>query len=66
MPKPLSIPIKVAQVKLYDRKNGLVAADLLNERIVPFYDYYPIPLQCILIDRSTEYCGCREHHEYQL
>lgn len=57
---------KVAQVKLYDRKNALVAADLLNERVVPFYDKYDIPLMRILTDRGTEYCGNREHHEYQL
>lgn len=57
---------KVAHVKLYDRKNALVAADLLNERVVPFYDHYEIPLMRILTDRGTEYCGKREHHEYQL
>lgn len=57
---------KVAHVKLYDRKNALVAADLLNQRVVPFYDQYNIPLMRILTDRGTEYCGNREHHEYQL
>ena len=57
---------KVAHVKLYDRKNALVAADLLNERVIPFYDSYQIPLMRILTDRGTEYCGNREHHEYQL
>ena len=57
---------KVAHVKLYDRKNALVAADLLNECVVPFYDKYDIPLMRILTDRGTEYCGNREHHEYQL
>ena len=57
---------KVAEVKLYDRKNALVAADLLNERVVPFYDKHQIPLQRILTDRGTEYCGNREHHEYEL
>lgn len=57
---------KVADVKLYDRKNSLVAADLLNSRIIPFYDRYGIPLQRILTDRGTEYCGNREHHDYQL
>jgi hypothetical protein len=27
---------KVARVKLYDRKNALVAADMLNHRVLPF------------------------------
>lgn len=57
---------KVAQVKLYDRKNALVAADMLNDRALPLYEQSNIPLLRILTDRGTEYCGAREHHEYQL
>jgi len=57
---------KVAYCKLYDRKNALVAADLLNDHVVPFYEEHDIPLLRILTDRGTEYCGAREHHEYQL
>ena len=57
---------KVAVAKLYDRKIALVAADTLNDRVIPFYDKYGIPLMRILTDRGTEYCGAREHHEYQL
>ena len=57
---------KVATVKLYDRKVALVAADMLNDRVLPLYDRYGIPLMRVLTDRGTEYCGAREHHEYQL
>lgn len=57
---------KVAQVKLYDRKNALVAADMLNDKVLPLYEESNIPLLRILTDRGTEYCGAREHHEYQL
>ena len=57
---------KVAICKLYDRKNALVAADTLNDRVIPFYDQYDVPLLRILTDRGTEYCGKRDHHEYQL
>jgi len=57
---------KVAFAKLYDRKNALVASDLLNDRVVPFFEEQEIPLLRILTDRGTEYCGHREHHEYQL
>jgi transposase InsO family protein len=57
---------KVAFAKLYDRKNALVAADLLNDRVIPFFESTAIPLLRILTDRGTEYCGNREHHEYQL
>jgi transposase InsO family protein len=57
---------KVAVAKLYDRKNALVAADMLNDRVIPFYDQHQLPLLRILTDRGTEFCGQREHHEYQL
>jgi transposase InsO family protein len=57
---------KVGMVKLYDRKNALVAADMLNDRVLPFYEEHDVPLLRVLTDRGTEYCGNREHHEYQL
>lgn len=57
---------KVVHAKLYDTKTPLTAADLLNDRVVPFFDRYEIPLQRVLTDRGTEYCGNPERHEYQL
>lgn len=57
---------KVAQAKVYDRKNALVAADMLNDKVLPLYEQHGIPLLRVLTDRGTEYCGAREHHEYQL
>jgi len=57
---------KMAFVKLYDRKNALVAADMLNDRVVPWYEEHDVRLLRILSDRGTEYCGNRERHEYQL
>lgn len=57
---------KVAFAKLYDRKNALVAADMLNDKVLPFYEEHDISLLRILTDRGTEYCGAREHHEDQL
>lgn len=57
---------RVAFAKLYDRKNALVAADLLNDRVIPWFEEQDVRLLRILTDRGTEYCGNREHHEYQL
>jgi hypothetical protein len=57
---------KVAFAKLYDRKTPITAADLLNDRVLPFYDEHEIPLSRVLTDRGTEYCGSPEHHEYEL
>src|SRR5262245_2436402 len=57
---------KVGFAKLYDRKTPLTAADLLNDRVLPFYEAHRIPLTRVLTDRGTEYCGSADHHEYEL
>jgi transposase InsO family protein len=56
---------KVAFAKLYDRKNSLVAADMLNDKVLPFYQEQEVNLLRILTDRGTEYCGSQDH-DYQL
>jgi transposase InsO family protein len=57
---------KVAFAKLYDRKTPITAADLLNDRVLPFYEEHDIRLSRVLTDRGTEYCGNPERHEYEL
>ena len=39
---------------------------MLNDRVLPFFEEQDVSLLRILTDRGTEYCGQREHHEYQL
>lgn len=57
---------RVAFAKLYTQKHAITAADLLNDRVCPFFEEEGIPLLRILTDRGTEYCGNRQQHEYQL
>ena len=57
---------KVACAKLYTTKTPITAADLLNDRVLPFFEGQALPLLRILTDRGTEYCGKVEHHDYQL
>lgn len=57
---------RVAMVKLYTDRTAITAADLLNDRVIPFFDEQKIPLLRILTDRGTEYCGKPENHAYQL
>jgi transposase InsO family protein len=57
---------KVAFAKLYDRKTPITAADLLNDRVVPFFDEHGVKLSRVLTDRGTEYCGTSQAHEYEL
>lgn len=57
---------RVAFAKLYDRKNALVAADTLNDQVIPWFERQDVPVLRVLTDRGTEYCGKIENHEYQL
>ena len=57
---------RVAFAKLYDRKNALVAADALNDQVVPWFEKQNVPILRVLTDRGTEYSGKIESHEYQL
>lgn len=57
---------RVVFAKLYTQKVALTAADLLNDRVIPFFEAQQIRLLRVLTDRGTEYCGKRDSHEYQL
>jgi transposase InsO family protein len=57
---------RVADAKLYEDKTSLTAADMLNDRILPWYEEEGIPILRILTDRGTEYKGNIENHAYQL
>lgn len=46
---------KVTFAKHYDRKTPITAADLLNDRVVPFLDAHEVKLSRVLTDRGTEY-----------
>jgi hypothetical protein len=50
----------------WDVKTAITAADLLNDRVLPFYEEHGIPLCRVLTDRGSEYCGNPERHEYEL
>lgn len=57
---------KVAHCKLYTSKTPITAVDLLNDRVLPFYESQGLPMLRIMTDRGTEYCGKVEQHDYQL
>lgn len=56
----------VAFAKLYTAKVPMTAADLLNDRVLPFFEDLGIPVLRILTDRGTEYCGVPEKHPYEV
>jgi transposase InsO family protein len=57
---------KVAFCKLYTTKTPITAADLLNDRVLPFFESHGVDILRILTDRGTEYCGKVEHHDFEL
>ena len=57
---------KWAAAKLYTTKTPITAADLLNDRVLPFFAEQSMGVIRILTDRGTEYCGKPENHDYQL
>jgi transposase InsO family protein len=57
---------KVGFAKLYTEKTPITAADVLNDRVLPFFEAHGIPLSRVLTDRGTEYCGVADRHPYEL
>ena len=57
---------RVAFAKLYQSKHAITSADILNDRVIPFFEDQQVPLLRVLTDRGTEYKGKPEHHEYEL
>ncbi|MFQ5470032.1 MAG: IS481 family transposase [Gammaproteobacteria bacterium] len=57
---------KVAFAKLYTTKTPITAADILNDRVLPFFEQQELPMLRVLTDRGTEYCGKADRHDYQL
>lgn len=57
---------KWAAAKLYTTKTPITGADLLNDRVLPYFASQEMGLVRILTDRGTEYCGKLETHDYEL
>lgn len=55
---------KVAFAKLYTTKTPNTAADMLNDKVLPFFEAHELPMLRILTERGTEYCGRVEQHDY--
>ena len=57
---------KVVHAKLYTTKTPITAADLINDRVLPFHEEHDLPVLRIMTDRGTEYCGRVDKHSFQL
>ena len=52
--------------KLYTSKRQETAADVLYDRVLPFYQSHGLPIQAILTDNGTEYKGRPMIHLYAI
>jgi transposase InsO family protein len=57
---------KWAAAKLYTTKTPITAADLLNDRVLPFFEEQGMGVLRMLTDRGTEFCGKADAHDYEL
>ena len=57
---------RVAFAKLYTSKHAITSADVLNDRVIPFFEQHEITILRMLTDRGTEFNGKPENHEYEL
>jgi len=57
---------RVAFAKLYTSKHAITSADVLNDRVIPFFELHEIPILRMLTDRGSEFNGRVENHEYEL
>jgi hypothetical protein len=56
----------LAFAKVYTSKMPITAADLIYDRVLPFYDALGVTIQAVLTDNGREFCGKPEGHPYEL
>lgn len=52
--------------KLYTSKRQETAADMLNDRVLPFYEQHKLTVEAILTDNGTEFKGRPMIHLYEI
>lgn len=56
----------LAFAKVYTAKMPVTAADLLYDRVLPFYEALGVKIGAILTDNGREYCRLPGQHPYEL
>ncbi len=52
--------------KLYLSKVPMTAVDVLNDRVLPFYEEHGVDIEHLLTDNGREYCGRPLQHAFEL
>ncbi len=56
----------LAFAKVYTSKMPITSAELLYDRVLPFYDALGVAVQAVLTDNGREFCGRPDQHPYEL
>jgi len=51
--------------KVYPSKNAMNAADLLQDRVLPFYERYAVTIRRVCTRSTREYCGLAPIHPFE-
>lgn len=62
----IDIHSNVGFAKVYKEKTAITAADLLNDKALPFFDEHGIAVLRVLTDNGREYRGRLDKHPYEL
>lgn len=57
---------RIAFAKLYTHKSAITAAEILNDKVVPWFEEKNVPILRVLTDRGTEYNGDKINHPYEV
>lgn len=52
--------------KLYLSKAPITAAEVLNDRVLPFYDEHDVRVEHLLTDNGREFCGRELQHPFEI
>jgi len=62
----IDVACSFAFAKVYTSKMPITAADVLYDRVLPFYDRLGIAVGAVSTDNGREFCWTRETHPYEL
>ncbi len=62
----VDVSCSLAFAKVYTSKMPITACDLLNDRVLPFYEQLGLTVEGVLTDNGREFCGKPESHPYEL
>ena len=55
----------LAFAKVYPEESAMNATDILTTRVAPFFEGHGVPIEQVVTDKTSEYCGVAPAHPYE-